>query len=94
MKKGIHPKYYRCKVTCMTCGNTFETGSTLPEIKVDTCSNCHSFYTGKLSFAADTGRVAKFRKKAAAVEAKANEAKTVEAAKPKTKQFINKHLRK
>ena len=41
MKKGIHPKYYRCKVTCMTCGNTFETGSTLPEIKVDTCSNCH-----------------------------------------------------
>jgi large subunit ribosomal protein L31 len=69
MKKDIHPKYYRCKVTCLTCGNTFETGSTLPEIKVDTCSNCHSFYTGKIAFTADTGRVARFRRKAAATEA-------------------------
>jgi len=65
----------------MTCGNTFETGSTLPEIKVDTCSNCHSFYTGKLSFSADTGRVAKFRKKAAAVEAKMAEKNNTPAAK-------------
>lgn len=72
MKKDIHPKYYRCKVTCMTCGNTFEVGSTLPEIKVDTCSNCHSFYTGKLTFTADTGRVAKFRKKLEASEAVKN----------------------
>ncbi len=76
MKKEIHPKYYRTKVTCMTCGNTFETGSTVPEIKVDTCSNCHSFYTGKLSFTADTGRVAKFRKKAAITEAKMAEKNT------------------
>lgn len=68
MKKNIHPKYYRCKVTCLTCGNTFETGSTEKEIKVDTCSNCHSFYTGKMTFAADTGRVAKFNKKLKATE--------------------------
>ena len=47
MKKGIHPEYHRAKVTCVTCGNTFETGSTLKEIRVDTCSKCHSFYTGK-----------------------------------------------
>ena len=68
MKKGIHPNYHRCKVTCLTCGTTFETGSTLNEIKVETCSHCHSFYTGKLTFTADTGRVAKFRKKLAASE--------------------------
>ncbi len=70
MKKDIHPKYYRAKVTCLTCGNTFETGSTLPEIKVDTCSHCHSFYTGKLTFAADTGRVAKFNRMLKDSEAK------------------------
>ena len=63
MKKDIHPKYYRCKVTCRTCGNTVETGSTEPELKVDTCNKCHSFYTGKRTFTADTGRVAKFNKK-------------------------------
>ncbi len=63
MKKDIHPTYYRAKVTCMTCGNTFETGSTVPELKVDTCANCHSFYTGKLTFTADNGRVARFNKK-------------------------------
>ncbi len=63
MKKGIHPKYYRAKVTCMTCGATWTTGATVPEIKVDTCSNCHSFYTGKISFTSDSGRIAKFNKK-------------------------------
>ena len=63
MKNNIHPKYYRAKVICLTCGNTFETGSTESEIKVDTCSKCHSFYTGKINITADTGRVAKFRKK-------------------------------
>ncbi len=63
MKKGIHPKYYRAKVTCMTCGTTWTTGATVEEIKVDTCSNCHSFYTGKISFTSDSGRIAKFNKK-------------------------------
>ena len=47
MKKGIHPNYGPCTVTCVTCGNTFQTGSILKEIRVDTCSNCHPFYTGK-----------------------------------------------
>ena len=63
MIKGIHPKYYRAKVTCMTCGTTWTTGATVEEIKVDTCSNCHSFYTGKISFTSDSGRIAKFNKK-------------------------------
>ena len=64
MKEGIHPKYYsNAKVTC-ACGNTFETGSTkLDGIKVDTCSNCHAFYTGRQRFAAAQGRIEKFNKK-------------------------------
>ncbi len=63
MKNGIHPNYQRCTVTCISCGNTFETGSTLKEIKVDTCSNCHPFYTGKQRFVQSDGRVAKFNRK-------------------------------
>ncbi len=48
MKQGIHPEYVPTTVTC-TCGNTFETRSTVTsgEIRVDVCSNCHPFYTGK-----------------------------------------------
>ena len=63
MKKNKHPNYQTCKVTCMSCGNTFETSSTLPEIKVDICSKCHPFYTGKQRFIQNDGRVAKFNKK-------------------------------
>lgn len=63
MKKGIHPEYHRCKVTCVTCGNEFETGSVLKEIRVDTCSKCHSFYTGKQGFTTTDGRVDRFMKK-------------------------------
>lgn len=63
MKNGIHPKYYTCKVTCTTCGAVFETGSILPEIKVDTCSNCHPFYTGNQVFVQAAGRIEKFNKR-------------------------------
>ncbi len=63
MKKGIHPAYHRTKVTCITCGNTFETGSTLEEIRVDTCSKCHSFYTGKSGMVVNDGVVDRFNKK-------------------------------
>ncbi len=65
MKEGIHPKYHTCKVTCTTCGATFETESTLNEIRVDTCNNCHPFYTGKQRFAQNDGQVARFNKKLA-----------------------------
>ena len=47
MKKGIHPNYHKVTVTCTTCGNTFETGSVKDDIRVDTCSNCHPFFTGR-----------------------------------------------
>ena len=63
MKKDIHPKYYQTKVDCTSCGSEFTTGSTLKEIKVDTCSNCHPFYTGRQRFAQAEGRVARFNKK-------------------------------
>lgn len=63
MQKDIQPKYYKTTVTCTTCGNTFETGSTKEDIKVDTCSNCHPFYTGRQRFASAAGRVEKFKQK-------------------------------
>ena len=63
MKNEIHPKYYTdCKVSCV-CGNTFLTGSTEPEIKVELCSACHPFYTGKQRVVDTAGRVDKFRKR-------------------------------
>jgi len=62
MKKGIHPDYVECKVTC-ACGNSFITRSTVKEIRVEICSNCHPFFTGKQKLIDSAGRVEKFRKK-------------------------------
>ena len=62
MKTGIHPDYKTAKVHC-ACGNEFETRATAKEIKVDICSACHPFYTGKQKFVDTTGRVERFQKK-------------------------------
>jgi len=62
MKKDIHPAYYETKVTC-GCGNSFQTRSTLKELKVEICSKCHPFYTGKQRFVDTAGRVEKFQRK-------------------------------
>ncbi len=62
MKEGIHPKYYQATVTC-NCGNTFVTGSTKPEIHVEVCSKCHSFYTGQQKTVRADGRIDKFNRK-------------------------------
>lgn len=59
MKANIHPKYDKVKVTC-ACGNTFETRSTSDEIRVEICSACHPFYTGKQKLVDTEGRVEKF----------------------------------
>jgi len=65
MKKDIHPQYNSgVQVTC-TCGNTFATGSTAKEIKVEICSACHPFYTGKQKLVDTAGRVDRFREKVA-----------------------------
>ena len=65
MKEGIHPKYEDATVRC-ACGSTFETRSTRPEIKVEICSSCHGFFTGKQKLVDSAGRVEKFQKKYAA----------------------------
>jgi large subunit ribosomal protein L31 len=63
MKTKIHPKYYdNAKVTCL-CGNVFTIGSVKPEFKVDVCSKCHPFYTGKQRILDTRGRVERFRKR-------------------------------
>jgi large subunit ribosomal protein L31 len=62
MKQDIHPKYLKATVKC-ACGNTFETESTVEEIKVAICSNCHPFYTGKQKLVDTAGRIEKFQKK-------------------------------
>jgi len=62
MKKGIHPNYKDCTVTC-ACGATWTTKSTKDNIVVEVCSECHPFYTGKQSRASKTGRVEKFNQK-------------------------------
>lgn len=63
MKEDIHPKYYtNTKVTC-SCGADFEISSTIPELKVEICSNCHPIYTGKKKFIDTAGRLEKFMAK-------------------------------
>jgi len=62
MKEKIHPKYGVAKVSC-ACGNEFETGSTKKELKVEICSKCHPFFTGKQRNIAAAGRVEAFKKK-------------------------------
>ena len=62
MKKSIHPEYKKCTVRC-ACGATFETGSIKDEMKVDICSSCHPFYTGKQKLVDTGGRVDRFKKR-------------------------------
>jgi large subunit ribosomal protein L31 len=62
MKTTIHPAYQITTVTC-ACGNTFETGSTAKNLKVDICSECHPFFTGKQKMINAGGRVDRFKKK-------------------------------
>lgn len=62
MKKDIHPTYYpNAKIIC-ACGNTFTTGSTVKEMKVEICSKCHPFFTGKQKLVDTQGRVDRFKK--------------------------------
>nr|WP_072513780.1 50S ribosomal protein L31 [Ndongobacter massiliensis] len=63
MKKEIHPEYYEDATVECACGNTFTTGSTKKNLKVEVCSACHPFYTGKQKFVERGGRVERFKKK-------------------------------
>jgi len=62
MKAEIHPEYGESTIKC-ACGNEFKTKSTVKEMHVNTCSNCHPFYTGKATFIDTEGRVERFRKR-------------------------------
>lgn len=62
MKKAIHPAYKKCEVSCV-CGNSFVTRSTVSSIKLEICSECHPFFTGKQKLLDSTGRVERFKKK-------------------------------
>ncbi|CAM3765843.1 50S ribosomal protein L31 [Alicyclobacillus pomorum] len=62
MKTGIHPEYHVTTVTC-ACGETFETGSVKENLRVEICSKCHPFFTGKQKLVDVGGRVDRFNKK-------------------------------
>ena len=93
MKKDIHPKYEEATVHC-SCGNTFTTRSTKSELRIELCSQCHPFYTGKQKLVDSGGRVERFKRrfdkkaepakveppKAAAVKVEPAKAEAVKAA--------------
>jgi large subunit ribosomal protein L31 len=68
MKPDIHPKYVDATVTC-ACGNTFKTRSVKPEIRLEICSNCHPFFTGKQKLVDSAGMVDRFERRKAKTEA-------------------------
>ncbi|MBF0099516.1 MAG: 50S ribosomal protein L31 [Desulfobacterales bacterium] len=71
MKKDIHPKYFPTTISC-ACGNVIEIGSTRKDIKIEICSRCHPFYTGKQKLVDSAGRIERFRKKYANLQSDAN----------------------
>ena len=62
MKQGIHPNYVDCTITC-ACGNVINTKSTKGDIRVEICSKCHPFYTGKQKLVDTGGRVERFKRR-------------------------------
>jgi large subunit ribosomal protein L31 len=71
MKKDIHPEYSQTEIRC-ACGNVVETGSTKKDIRIEICSKCHPFFTGKQKLVDTAGRIERFRRKYADYEAKHN----------------------
>ncbi len=62
MKKDIHPEYFDTSIKC-ACGNAVTVGSTKPDVKVEICSKCHPFFTGKQKLVDTAGRIERFRRK-------------------------------
>ena len=75
MKTGIHPEYFETKIRC-ACGNEVQTHSTVRDIHVDICSNCHPFYTGKQKLVDTAGRIEKFNRKYGKPKVQQSEAKS------------------
>ena len=97
MKKEVHPEYMECQVRC-SCGNTWTTMSTVPELTLDLCDKCHPFYTGNQKLVDTGGRVQRFsgkfgdaskaalEKAAAEKEARAKQAEVLAAEKAEKAQ--------
>ena len=68
MKPEIHPDYMETKISCLSCGTEVETHGTVPEMRIDLCSNCHPFYTGKKRIVDTAGRVDRFNQKRAGAD--------------------------
>ena len=79
MKADIHPEYVLSTVHC-SCGNSFVTRSTAPQLSVEICAQCHPFYTGKQKLIDSGGRVERFRQRQARAQAAEAEAAAAEAA--------------
>ena len=74
MKQGIHPDYHPVKIACV-CGNVIETRSTSKDIRVEICSSCHPFFTGRQKLIDTAGRVDRYRRRYATEGEKADAAK-------------------
>jgi len=85
MKKEIHPRYFdNAKISCV-CGAMFEVGSTVENMEVEICSQCHPFYTGKTKIVDATGQVEKFKARAARTKQIEEKAKSKKQEKTKRK---------
>jgi large subunit ribosomal protein L31 len=80
MKTGIHPDYVECQVHC-SCGNEFTTRSTVPSLRVELCSECHPFFTGKQKLVDTGGRVDRFNRRLAKAAPAKKGAKSAKSAK-------------
>ncbi len=83
MKESIHPKYFKTIASC-ACGAQYEIGSTKENVRVDICSACHPFFTGKQKLLDTEGRVQKFQKKYAGIKIKPRAPKKKKTLKKKT----------
>jgi large subunit ribosomal protein L31 len=97
MKKDIHPEYYPEATIICACGNTWTTGSTQKEIRVDICSNCHPFYTGEQRIVDSEGQVDRFYKRLEArqkyvQEVEAREAERVSPDRPISELEVSKRV--
>ena len=82
MKAEIHPDYVACEVTCLSCGSVLNTHATVPTIRIDLCSNCHPYYTGKQRIVDTAGRVERFNQRRDAAAKAAPVAKAPRVRKP------------
>ncbi|MDD4202719.1 MAG: 50S ribosomal protein L31 [Candidatus Omnitrophica bacterium] len=78
MKKNVHPEYKKTVIKC-ACGETIETRSTVQDLRIDLCSQCHPFFTGQQKFVDSAGMVEKFKKRYEAGMEKAKKIKDKEA---------------